>query len=241
MTTELIVALLSSSLIGGLVVAVANHLFTKEKVKAEAKKLEAETQKIAVETKRVIEESEYERVERSLKYSSKAPKGWTITGDDPFSFKIGTDKAVVYQEGTSAFIESVRKTSSFAGLFQQSKADKFKGQRIRMSGFIRSENTTGWAGLWLRIDAPTKKAVAFDNMVDRPIKGTVDWSQYHIVLDVPEHAYKIAYGIVLEGEGKVWVDKLRFETVDYETPTTIQQRQEPPHLPEVPSNLDFEL
>ena len=36
-----------------------------------------------------------------------------------------------------------------------------------------------WAGLWMRVDKG-KDMVAFDNMQDRPIKGTTDWQRYYI-------------------------------------------------------------
>ncbi len=42
MSTEIVVALIFSSLISVLIVAIGNHFFTKEKVKAEARKLEAD-------------------------------------------------------------------------------------------------------------------------------------------------------------------------------------------------------
>lgn len=238
MSTELIIALISSSVLGGLLVAIANHFFTKEKVRAEADKIIAEAEKIKVETKKVLNEIEYENVERNLRYTSQAPEGWSITGDDPFSYKIGVDKTISVSGGSSAFIESIRKTSSFAGLLQTAKVGSFQGKRIRMSGWVRSEDVKGWAGLWFRVDAPTRKAIGFDNMVDRPIKGTNDWAEYHIVLDIAEHAYKIAYGIVLIGEGKIWIDKIRFEDVGTQTPITDQRIEF--RLPESPSNLDFD-
>ncbi len=49
MQTE-IIATLISSIIGGLLVAVANHLFTRKKTDAEIEKLRAETRKITAET-----------------------------------------------------------------------------------------------------------------------------------------------------------------------------------------------
>lgn len=45
-----------SALLGGVVVAIANHIFTRRKTDAETKKLEAETEKTRVETQRMIAE-----------------------------------------------------------------------------------------------------------------------------------------------------------------------------------------
>lgn len=45
-----IIASLISAVIGGLLVAIANHLFTKKKLEAEIHRLRAETEKIEAET-----------------------------------------------------------------------------------------------------------------------------------------------------------------------------------------------
>jgi len=41
-----------------------------------------------------------------------------------------------------------------------------------------------------------------------------------MVLDVPANATKMAYGVLLNGNGKVWFDNLSFEIVDENTPVT---------------------
>lgn len=58
MTDEVLGAALSllSALVGGVVVAIVNHLFTRRKTDAEAKKLEAEADKIRVETQKLVDE-----------------------------------------------------------------------------------------------------------------------------------------------------------------------------------------
>ncbi|MEW6497735.1 MAG: hypothetical protein AB1589_35315 [Cyanobacteriota bacterium] len=80
--------------------------------------------------------------------------------------------------------------------------------------------------------------LSFDNMQNRSIKGTIDWTQYHIVLDVPENASKIAFGVLLAGVGRVWSDDLQFEVVGQDVSTTniMTMRQ----ISEQPMNLDFE-
>ena len=55
-------------------------------------------------------------------------------------------------------------------------------------------------------------------MQQRAIKGTTDWTRYEIVLDVPDEAQRLAFGILLAGGGQVWMDDLKFEVV----PTTVK-------------------
>jgi hypothetical protein len=62
--------------------------------------------------------------------------------------------------------------------------------------------------------------LAFDNMQNRPIKGTTDWKQYESILDVPEEAANIAFGVLLSGAGKAWLNDVKFEIVGSQVPTT---------------------
>jgi len=50
-------------------------------------------------------------------------------------------------------------------------------------------------------------------MCKRYIHGTTDWTEHSIVLDVPESATNIAFGIMLGGNGTVWFDDVSFEVV----------------------------
>jgi hypothetical protein len=107
-----------------------------------------------------------------------------------------------------------------------------------MSAMVKSKSVNSWAGLWFRIDEKgTTESLGFDNMEKRPIKGTTEWKEYQIVLDVPSNAYRLAYGILMDGEGEVWISDLKFEIVDNTVPVTAGKENDD-DLPE-PSNLDF--
>jgi hypothetical protein len=114
----------------------------------------------------------------------------------------------------------------------------FRGKRIRFSAYAKSAKVTGWAGLWMRVDGDGKahEVLAFDNMQGRPIEGTTDWKHYEIVLDVAEESKAIAFGVLLSGEGQVWIDDLKFEPVSIDVPVT--STPSAPTTP--PKNLDFE-
>jgi hypothetical protein len=72
----------------------------------------------------------------------------------------------------------------------------------------------------MRIDNGKGKGVAFDNMQDRPVRGSTDWRDYSIVLNVPPEGIKASFGIILEGPGTVWVDDFAFSFVGPEVPAT---------------------
>ena len=124
---------------------------------------------------------------------------------------------------------------------QTAQADSYGGKRIRFTAYIRSEGVEKWAGLWFRVDgagSPPPPALAFDNMHDRPIKGNTEWQAYSVVLDVARQASAIAYGVLLDGPGKIRIDTARIEAVDQGVPTTGTSASST--LSE-PTNLDFEL
>lgn len=88
---------------------------------------------------------------------------------------------------------------------------------------MKSKNVSGWAGFWLRVDYADSTqqtdsvevtTLAFDNMVDRSVKGTKDWNKYEIILDVPLNATTISFGALLSGTGQIWVDNFSFEIAD---------------------------
>ena len=74
-------------------------------------------------------------------------------------------------------------------------------------------------------------------MMDRPIKGTTTWQNYEVVLDVPQDATGIAFGILLNKSGWVWLNGVKFESVGLDVPVTVKA---PAQLPEGPTNLNFE-
>lgn len=84
-----------------------------------------------------------------------------------------------------------------------------------MTAYVKSENVTGWAGLWLRIDQDEpQKTLSFDNMYNRSIRGTTKWTKYEIILDVPVDATKMVYGALLNKGGQIWIDDISFELLE---------------------------
>lgn len=171
--------------------------------------------------------------------TAETPKGWFPAGSHPKEYEMSLDRAVTHGGKASASLTSIAaKTSGFGTLMQSFGADSFRGKRVRMSGYVRSQDVGDWAGLWLRVDGPRNQTLSFDNMQSRAIKGTRDWQKYEIVLDVPEEALEIAFGLLLTAKGQVWMDDLKFEVVGKDVPTTggSPSRQ----APKGPANLDFE-
>ncbi|MGC4231811.1 MAG: S41 family peptidase [Niabella sp.] len=86
-------------------------------------------------------------------------------------------------------------------------SEKYIGDSITLSGFIKTENVTnGHAGLWMRIDPE----VAFGSTGDRGAKGSTEWTEYKVTLPLePERTDEIYIGGILSGTGKMWMDDLK--------------------------------
>jgi len=165
-------------------------------------------------------------------------EGWYLAGSNPESYEIGLVNDAE-RNGNVAFLKSKKAVDGFGTIMQSFNPSNYLGKRVRLTGYIKSKDVENWAGMWFRVDGPEEgKSLAFDNMQQRPIKGTTKWKKYEIVLDVPENSTSMAFGVLQAGPGEVWLDDLEFEVVDKSIPTTdiLNKRWERSG----PQNLDFE-
>ncbi len=161
----------------------------------------------------------------SISYGQKSQDlvdGWFKAGSTPELYEIGRDENVKYNEVFSYYLKSIAEAKEgFGTIMKYNKPVKYIGTRLKLTGYIKTENIDGWAGMWMRVDGDSPvKQLQFDNMGNRPIKGTNEWTKYEIVLDVPEKSTGIYYGVLIEGNGEIWLDNLTFEIVSEEVPST---------------------
>ncbi|MEW6999219.1 S41 family peptidase [Colwelliaceae bacterium BS250] len=129
------------------------------------------------------------------------PVDWNMFGSDGYITSITSD---ITQHGKqSVFVEYDGNSPEYGG-WSYSIPAKYQGEKIKLTGYIKTENVSnGFAGLWMRIDP----SIALDNMSDRGITGTTDWRKYEITLDLKTSSAKsIVIGGLLAGKGKVWFD-----------------------------------
>lgn len=165
------------------------------------------------------------------------PPGWFMAGSKPAEYDTGLDNATKFIGQSGAFLRSrgEGRPQGFGTLMQTFRAEPFRGKRVRFSAMVKTDGVEDWAGLWMRIDEGTK-TVAFDNMQNRPLKGTSDWRKYDVVLDVSGSATTVNMGILLSAKGAVWMAGAQFEPVGNDVPVS----SGPPAVPAGPRNLGFE-
>ncbi|MBP9793348.1 MAG: helix-turn-helix transcriptional regulator [Flavobacterium sp.] len=166
--------------------------------------------------------------------------GWFKTGSKAKSYETGLNSAKSKTGKKCAYIRSIDEDiKGFGTLMQTCEARFYLGKRIKMIGYVKTENVTNWSGMWLRVDGVNeegkRKTLSFDNMNNRPIKGDTDWVKCEIILNVPRDSKTLNYGVLLNGNGEVYFDRISFEVLG-DISEDISEKK----IPEKPANIDFE-
>jgi C-terminal processing protease CtpA/Prc len=132
------------------------------------------------------------------------PGGW---GGGPGG-TIFVDETIVHGGSRSARLERTAMSPSTSSSITKALPMTFSGQTIELRGFLRTQEVSRFAGLWMREDADSGVA-AFDNMWRRKLAGTTGWTEYTITLPLVPEARSLVFGALLEGTGTVWVDDLQ--------------------------------
>lgn len=166
-----------------------------------------------------------------------APAGWIIAGTAPahYLFAIDTLSPVSASKSASITARPEATARGFGTLMQMIAAHDYRGSRLRFSGYLRTLNA-GRAQMWMRVDGPDQRILAFDNMHSRPVTGTKGWKRYDIVLNVPPDSRDIAFGFLLAGRGNVWGADFKLKKVGRAVPATSHGSM----MPRKPRNLNFE-
>jgi hypothetical protein len=145
---------------------------------------------------------------------------WNLVGDRLEDYQIGTDGSMVHSGAASGHIQSTAgKAAGLGVLLQTFAAAQYRGQRLRMSAYVKTDSVSKGAGVLMRVDG-ANRMLAISNMQDRPVKGTTDWTKYDVVLDIPEDSVDIAFGPWIQETGRISFDDFQFEVVGSDVPIT---------------------
>jgi hypothetical protein len=147
--------------------------------------------------------------------------GWRKYSQRFSAYEAGTDENVKHGGKASGYLKAEQSNLEVPGeIGQKIRADDYRGQRVRLTVFIKTESVDKGVGIGMGSLLPDGSQGPYDDMATRLITGTTDWQQYHVVIDVPEDATTITMGAVLYGPGQMWVDDLQFEVVGKDVPLT---------------------
>ena len=167
------------------------------------------------------------------------PAGWFKAGSHPAEYDMGLDESVRRDTGkSSATVKSVVEKPAGIRHPDADVTTRRVPRQARASLRVREvrQGQRSGPGLWFRVDGPNNSTLAFDNMQQRAIKGTTDWTATRSCSTCPTRRERLAFGILLAGGGQVWMDDLNFEVV----PATVKTTGGPMVAAGAPTNLNFE-
>ena len=150
---------------------------------------------------------------------SRVPANWSFLTAQPKIYRTGYDKVANSQTPTSLVIRSLNSSAEgFAGLSQKCDATPYRGQRVRISVWIKTDGVNGSAYFFFVVNDQegARLACGADG-----VGGSRYWRQYAAVVDVPEEAATLFYCMTLNGAGKAWFNDLQIDVV----PNTVKLNQ----------------
>jgi len=167
------------------------------------------------------------------------PNGWILGGSNPHDYAAGVDLSESHSGFASAYLKSIpAKPVGFVTLMQSFKANNYRNQRIKLSAYMKTRFVSGGASLWMRVNNSAGQPLSYDDMRERPLLGSMEWTLVEIVLDIPPMSDEISLGFMLNGKGQVWVDDIKITIVDQSVPVTDVLQTKTVNYS--PKNLDFE-
>jgi C-terminal processing protease CtpA/Prc len=136
--------------------------------------------------------------------NQKLPNGWFQWGTN---YLLEIDTTIAHSGNKSILIQpSDKRTTSSFGCIACLIPARYEGQEIELKAYMKLQDVSdGPIGLLLRIDGSSGN-LSFDNMQQRNIMGSKDWTSYSVKLPYPEGAKAIYIGALLSGNGRLWVD-----------------------------------
>ena len=179
------------------------------------------------------------------------PRHWLLRGTGPSGYDVKSDRDEVFTGQASVQLVSHDKNvaaTKFGSLMQTVLADPWVGKRVEFSMSTRSAEFRRHFELWIRATDSGGAVIAHGHV--ESLYGKPEWQKATVVMDIPWSAAEVAYGINLDGAGKVWVDNAQVKVVDKSI--ELAGRTRPSELGVIvqtadrngplamPANLDFE-
>jgi len=130
-------------------------------------------------------------------------------------------------------------------LYGDSLAEHYRGQRVRLSAYVKTEQMHQ-PDLELLMSWPTNKISPLTGRLDSaccltrsrivPHAEEGSWARHEMVIDVPTQARHLRFQVGTHEQGKLWLDGIELVTVDQSVALTGTILRPPPQQP---LNLDF--
>jgi hypothetical protein len=180
------------------------------------------------------------------------PGGWKMQTFSILQYRIGLDYQTRHTGKSAGFIQGEGDNlDSYisCSLVQSINGKKYRGKRLRMAAFVKSQKLAGLADFHIRAICPGPEE-SYDTRLTPHIKinGDTDWNRHEVVFTVPDNALEIELGVRQTGTGRTWIDDVTLEVAAAQGATDNEQANEQPSrlevagpaLPDNIENSDFE-
>jgi len=152
---------------------------------------------------------------------AEVPEGWIkwVSEKSPeTAYEAGSDTKIYYSPPKSYYLKFIDNSKteiahSNASLYQDLRSDKYFGKRIKISAFLRGENLSDKARLFILISKDGKHL----KRADGGIVVSSDWKHDSVVADI-EDGSTFMYGLSMSGKGQAWIDDINIEIVGKDVP-----------------------
>ncbi|MCX6351191.1 MAG: hypothetical protein NTX03_04940 [Bacteroidetes bacterium] len=136
-------------------------------------------------------------------------------------------------------IKSVKKVNKggFGLLSQTTKANKFKGKRVRFTAFLKTKDVKENGYLWCRVDGSNLRQFHLTRSSEKNyITRNTDWKKCVEEFDVYEDAKFVLFGVMMYGNGQIWMKEPKLEIVE-----DLKSFKDFPDstITDEPTNMDF--
>lgn len=141
------------------------------------------------------------------------PPGWKRVGSEE-GFDLGLEPDGGRGGSACARLQGIApEDGAMVGIAQTVDVTRWRGRRVRLSAWIRTEAVAEWGGLFFRVSDGDGELVSYGNTRRDPIRGTTEWRRYEVVVEIPETAVSALFGAHLYGMGTLWTDDFDLEAV----------------------------
>jgi erythromycin esterase len=127
-------------------------------------------------------------------------------------FDWGFDEAVRVSGRQSLKIQVAPNAVPFpyGSVVRNMPASEVAGKRVRLSGFLRTEDVGDYASIWFA-SLNAGGGFSYVDLSGQAIRGTTPWTRYSMEIDIPASAQNIIFGPEVSGGGTAWFDGLELE------------------------------
>jgi erythromycin esterase len=141
------------------------------------------------------------------------PEGWYSfqhAGDRSYRFVV--DTAQPRSGERSLRIDNIG-PEPYGAVAQIIEGAPHAGKIARLTAWMRTRNANDNGAVLTLLVLQSGATLAQNFMLDKPVKGTTEWTRYTITLPVTKGADRVEVGAMMRGKGSLWLDDVEVEFV----------------------------